>query len=72
MKFTAIVEQAGSNYSAYLPDVPGCVAVGDTREETLANLSDALAIYLDELSLVGEEPPTPSVIAREVEPASAA
>ena len=48
-KYLVVVERAGSNYSAYLPDVPGCVTTGDTPEGTLANMREALALHFQDL-----------------------
>ena len=47
--YTAVVEKAPANYSAYLPDVPGCVATGQSAEEALKNLRQALAFHLEGL-----------------------
>ena len=37
-------EQGGGNYSAYAPDLPGCVAIGDTREEVAQNMKEAIKL----------------------------
>jgi predicted RNase H-like HicB family nuclease len=42
-----VVEQAGENFSAYSPDLPGCIATGATREETEANMSEAIQIHIE-------------------------
>ncbi|MDP1589821.1 MAG: type II toxin-antitoxin system HicB family antitoxin [Prosthecobacter sp.] len=52
LKYLLILEQAGGNYSAYFPDVPGCVTTGETVEETVRNAQEALAGHLE-----GETPP---------------
>lgn len=49
-KITIIIEDAGANYSAYSPDVPGCIATGDTIEETKALIQEALKAHLELLS----------------------
>lgn len=46
MNYLVIIEKVGHNYSAYLPDVPGCVATGSTRDETFENIKQALALHL--------------------------
>jgi predicted RNase H-like HicB family nuclease len=51
-KYLVVVEQAEGNYSAYLPDIDGCVATGDTVEETLATMKEALTSHLE---LMAEE-----------------
>ena len=45
-KFAVIVEQAEGNFSAYSPDLPGCVATGDTPEETMDNFVKALRMHV--------------------------
>ena len=47
MKYAVVIENAGSNYSAYVPDLPGCVAAGATVEETERNIREAIAFHLD-------------------------
>lgn len=58
-RYVAIVEKAGENYSAYLPDVPGCVATGRTVEETVRSLRQALAFHLQGLAEDGLSAPLP-------------
>jgi predicted RNase H-like HicB family nuclease len=48
-RILVIIEQAEHNYSAYSPDVPGCIAVGDTREEVERNMAEALQWHLETL-----------------------
>jgi predicted RNase H-like HicB family nuclease len=48
-RFLIIVENAGSNFSAYSPDLPGCVATGATREETEANMREAIRLHIEGL-----------------------
>jgi predicted RNase H-like HicB family nuclease len=48
-RFLIVVEKAGNNYSAYAPDLPGCIATGDTREEAEANMHDAIEMHLQGL-----------------------
>ena len=48
-RFLIVIENAGSNYSAYSPDLPGCVATGKTREETEANMYGAIQLHLEGL-----------------------
>jgi predicted RNase H-like HicB family nuclease len=64
-KYLVVVEggQSGENYSAYSPDVPGCGTVGDTVEEVLANMYEALQFHLEGMALHGEELPEGSVTA---------
>ena len=58
-RYPVIIEQTGTGYSAYSPDVSGCVAVGDTEEETLRNFPDALVAHFQVMREVGEPIPEP-------------
>lgn len=49
MRYAIVIEDAGDNYSAYVPDLPGCVAAGSTLEETEAAMRDAIMFHLDGL-----------------------
>ncbi len=48
-RFLVVIERAGSNYSAYSPDLPGCVATGETREEVERNIHEAIQMHLQGL-----------------------
>ncbi len=48
-RFLIIIERAGKNYSAYSPDLPGCVATGETREEVEQNMYDAIEMHVEGL-----------------------
>ena len=48
-RFLVVIEKANGNYSAYSPDVPGCVATGDTRESAEQNMHEALQMHLQGL-----------------------
>ena len=45
-RFLVIIEKGKHNYGAYSPDLPGCVAVGDTREEVEKNMREAIIMHL--------------------------
>jgi len=60
MKYLAIIEQGSDNYSAYLPDVPGCVATGKNIEVTLRRLARALEMHLAGLEEDGLPLPVPT------------
>ena len=49
MRYAIVIEKTDTGYSAYVPDLPGCVSVGRTREETDRNIREAIDLYLDEL-----------------------
>ena len=48
-RFLIVVENAGDNYSAYSPDLPGCVAAGATQEETEKNMYEAIQLHIEGL-----------------------
>ena len=58
-EYTTIIEDAGANFAAYAPDVPGCVAAGDTVEETRDPMEEALTLHVDMLRELGEPIPAP-------------
>ncbi|HLD50016.1 MAG TPA: type II toxin-antitoxin system HicB family antitoxin [bacterium] len=45
-RFLVVIEQVAGNYSAYSPDLPGCVATGTTREEVEKNMHEAIAMHI--------------------------
>ena len=59
MTFTVICEQGETNWGAMVPDLPGCISIGNTREEVETNVRDAIELYLDVLKERGETLPTP-------------
>ena len=59
MRYAVVFEQSPNNWSAYVPDLPGCVAAGDTREETEALIREAVALHVESLLAHHEPVPTP-------------
>ena len=60
MKYVAIIEKGPTSYGAYLPDLPGCIAAGDTYEETETLIREAVVLHL-ELMRENDDPiPEPS------------
>lgn len=59
MKYVVILERGESSYGAYVPDLPGCVAAGETREEVLQLITEAIEIHIEDLRAQGEDIPTP-------------
>jgi predicted RNase H-like HicB family nuclease len=45
-RFLIIIEKAGSNYSAYSPDLPGCIATGKTKEQAAKNMHEAIKLHI--------------------------
>ncbi len=60
MRYAIVIEQAAANYSAYVPDLPGCVATGSTIEEVEEQIREAIAFHLDGLREDGAPVPSPS------------
>jgi len=70
MKYAVVIEQAGSNYSAYVPDLPGCVATGDTKEEVEREIREAIEFHIEGMREDGLPIPTPSSSVEYVEVAA--
>jgi predicted RNase H-like HicB family nuclease len=60
MRYAIVVEKAGKNYSAYVPDLPGCIATGRTPEETEQLIREAVELHLNGLREDGLPIPQPS------------
>ena len=60
MKYAVVIERAGSNYSAYVPDLPGCVATGDTVDEVENLIREAIEFHVEGLRDDGVPIPRPS------------
>ena len=59
MKYLIVIEKTGTGYSAYSPDVPGCVATGTTRDEAESEMKSAIAFHIEGLKSEGVSLPTP-------------
>jgi predicted RNase H-like HicB family nuclease len=57
-RFPIVIERAGGNFSAYSPDLPGCVATGATREETERRMCEAIQFHIE--GLIEDKPPIPA------------
>lgn len=60
MKYLIIIEKTETGYSAYSPDLPGCVSTGSTPEETEKNMKEAIEFHIEGLKLEGYEIPMPT------------
>jgi predicted RNase H-like HicB family nuclease len=67
MRYAVVIEKANDNYSAYVPDLPGCVATGATIPEVEAEIREAIRFHIDGLQADGETVPEPTSIAEYVE-----
>jgi predicted RNase H-like HicB family nuclease len=66
-KYPAIIEKAENNYSAYNPDLPGCVSTGVTIKETLSRMRDAIQSHIEGLKKEGLDIPEPSTKVKYIE-----
>ena len=60
MKYAVVYENTPHNYSAYVPDLPGCIATGAARAEVERNIRQAIAFHLEGLRREGEPTPEPA------------
>lgn len=67
MRYGIVVEKGETSYGAYVPDLPGCVAVGKTRSEALALIKEAIQLHLDDLRGRGQRLPRPEATVEYVE-----
>jgi len=67
MRYAVVIEKADGNYSAYVPDLPGCVATGDTVKAVEVEIRQAIRFHIDGLRADGLPIPTPTSIADYVE-----
>lgn len=56
-EYLVVYEKGGTNWSAFSPDIPGCGSLGDTVDETRANMREAMELYLSETAKAGEAVP---------------
>ena len=59
MEYLVVVEKGPSSYGAYVPDLPGCVAAADSKDEVLALIKEAIEFHLEGLKEGGEPIPSP-------------
>jgi Uncharacterized conserved protein len=62
-EYVVVVEKSETGFGAYVPDLPGCVAVGETREETLELVREAIELHVASLRDAGEPVPPPATTA---------
>lgn len=67
MRYAVVIEKANGNYSAYVPDLPGCVATGDTVEAVEQEIQAAIRFHIEGLKAEGLVVPAPTSIADYVE-----
>lgn len=64
MQYLVVIERGPSSYGAYVPDLPGCVAVGETQDEVEALIHEAIEFHLEGLREDGQPIPRPSSTAQ--------
>jgi predicted RNase H-like HicB family nuclease len=67
MRYAVVIEKAGANYSAYVPDLPGCVATAPTLPQVEKEIKAAIRFHIDGLREDGLEIPLPTSIAEYIE-----
>lgn len=67
MRYLVVVEQGPRSFGAYVPDLPGCVAAGESREEVLMLIREAIALHIEGLRDDGQPVPSPSSTAEIVD-----
>ena len=67
MRYLIIIEKSENGYCAYSPDIAGCIAAGETEEETRVLMKDAITFHLEGLAEDGDMMPIPQTIAEYVE-----
>ena len=67
MRYVVIVEKGDKGYGAYVPDLPGCVAAADTREEVVRLIKEAIEFHIEGLREAGKPIPTPSSVSEFVD-----
>lgn len=66
-KYVVLIEPGETSFGAYVPDLPGCVAVGKTLKEVKRLIQEAVEFHLESLLLGGESIPEPTTLSQEVE-----
>jgi predicted RNase H-like HicB family nuclease len=67
MRYAIVIEKGAGNYSAYVPDLPGCVAAGASVEEVERDIREAIRFHIEGLRADGLEVPPPTSIAEYVD-----
>jgi len=70
MRYLVVLEKSETGYSAYSPDLPGCVSTGQTPEETEVNMREAIEFHIEGLKAEGLPVPVPSTRSAYVEVAA--
>ncbi len=66
-EYLIVIEPTETGFSSYSPDLPGCITVGETVEQTRENMREAIELYIEELMEAGEDVPVPGKIGDQVD-----
>lgn len=67
MRYAVVIEKASENYSAFVPDLPGCVATGATVADVETEIREAIRFHIEGMKADGLDVPTPTSLAKYVE-----
>jgi len=67
MKYMVVIEKGESGYGAHVPDLPGCIAAAETREEVMELIKNAIVFHIEGLIEAGEPVPPPSSVSEFIE-----
>ena len=67
MKYLVVIEESENGFGAYVPDLPGCIAAGETREEVSRLIREAIEFHIEGLRENGEGVPQPSSVSELIE-----
>ncbi|MYG28126.1 MAG: type II toxin-antitoxin system HicB family antitoxin [Boseongicola sp. SB0677_bin_26] len=70
MEYMIVIEKAQRNYAAYVPDLPGCVATGATRDDAIREIGAAMVMHIESLRENGDPVPAPQCTAAMVQVAA--
>ena len=59
MQYLVVIEQGPSSFGAYVPDLPGCIAAGESREEVASLIQEAIELHIEDLKAQGQQVPSP-------------
>lgn len=59
MQYLVVIERGPTSFGAYVPDLPGCIAAADTREEVAALIQEAIELHIEDLKTRGQPVPSP-------------
>lgn len=58
MQYLVIIEQGPSSFGAYVPDLPGCIAAGESRQEVSTLIQEAIELHIEDLKVQGQQVPS--------------